>query len=263
MVDALGIRKTVFGLQVKYVIPRSIANNLRRAIQAVTHISSSEESSLHTSSSTLQPSQSSLIISTDPQSRLSTSQLSISSQLQQTHQSRTEDLQILTVENLREICRSYGAKTSGKKAALIGRILQMEEAVKQGLTVREELNSSIQPSQSIISVTPIRSHHASVTSPIDDDESLLHQLRREEFNRKHTGVDYYHTADGRYNLSIDDQSTFLTGTTQVNTSFFSPTLSRLQGTGVESRINIHESVMNSVDTSSVLGELPVFGLCFL
>ena len=243
----------------KYVIPRSITNNLRRAIQAVTHIASSEESSLHTSSSTLQPSQSSFTMSVDPQSRLSTSQLSIPPTLQQSRQSRTEELQKLTVEHLRELCRSYGAKTSGKKMDLISRILQMEEAVKQGLTVREELNSSIQPSQSILSPTPIRSRHISMPSAIDEDESLLHQLRREEFNRNHAGADYYHTPDGQYNLSVDDQSTFLTGTTQINASFFSPTLSRVQGTGIGSRSQLNESVLSSLETSSVLGELPILG----
>lgn len=246
----------------KYVIPRSIVNNLKRAIQAVTHIATSEESSLHTSSSTLQPSQSSLVVSTDTQSRLSTSQLSIPPTLQQSPQSRTEELQKLTVEHLRELCRSYGAKTSGKKADLISRILQMEGAVKQGLTVREELNSSIQPSKPLVSPTPILSRHVVVPSVVDEDESLLHQLRREEFNRIHTDEDYYHGPDGQYNLSVDDQSTYLTGTTQVNTTLFSPSISRVNGPGTGSRIQLDDSSVNALETSSVLGELPQFsGYC--
>ena len=58
---------------------------------------------------------------------------------------------------------------------------------------------------------------------------------------------------------MDDQSTFLTGTTQINASFFSPTLSRVQGTGIGSRSQLNESVLSSLETSSVLGELPILG----
>lgn len=69
-----------------------------------------------------------------------------------------------------------------------------------------------------------------------DEETLLHQLRREEFERNHEGEDYYRDKDGRYNLSLDDQSDFSDATNpnaNFNANFnestwMSPTQSRLQ-----------------------------------
>ena len=69
-----------------------------------------------------------------------------------------------------------------------------------------------------------------------DEETLLHQLRREEFERNHEGEDYYRDKDGRYNLSLDDQSDFSDATNlnaNLNANFnestwMSPTQSRLQ-----------------------------------
>ena len=65
-----------------------------------------------------------------------------------------------------------------------------------------------------------------------DEETLLHQLRREEFERNHEGEDYYRDKDGRYNLSLDDQSDFSDATNPNanpnESTWMSPTQSRLQ-----------------------------------
>ena len=111
---------------------------------------------------------------------------------------------------------------------MIERILAIEKAVREGLIMKEES----QIHSRVSSLTPIKkpsssSHPISsikkpsqFLAPQDDDESLLHQLRREEFEREHQGKDYYHDEQGQYNLSLDDQSTFST--------FVSPTFNYSQ-----------------------------------
>ena len=101
---------------------------------------------------------------------------------------------------------------------MIDRILAIEKAVREGLIMKEES----QIHSRLSSLTPIKKPSSSsrpissvkkpsqLLSPQDDDESLLHQLRREEFEREHQGKDYYHDEQGQYNLSLDDQSTFST-----------------------------------------------------
>lgn len=71
-----------------------------------------------------------------------------------------------------------------------------------------------------------RSHWAS-PSIIDDDESLLHQLRREEFQKQNRGKDYFFDPSGRYNISVDDVSTFLSSANGANSTVFSPSVSRV------------------------------------
>ena len=57
----LGIRKSVVGMNVKLLIPLSAINNLRRCLQVVFSITSSDESTLPTGSSQLASSSSSLL----------------------------------------------------------------------------------------------------------------------------------------------------------------------------------------------------------
>lgn len=107
----------------------------------------------------------------------------------------------------------------------------------------------------IIPLTPIKKPsieevHSTIID--DDDESLLHQLRREEFQRAKPNGDYYHNEQGQYNISLDDQTT-CEGTHSV---FLSPSVNRTQLSfqlpPPSSRLSVSHS------EASFLGDLPRF-----
>ena len=75
----LGIRKTVVGMNVKLIIPRSAISNLRRCVQAVYNITSSEDSSLPSGGSQL-PSSSSVTLNQQSSSILNQQSSSILNQ---------------------------------------------------------------------------------------------------------------------------------------------------------------------------------------
>ena len=291
----LGIRKTVVGMNVKLIIPRSAISNLRRCVQAVYNITSSEDSSLPSGGSQL-PSSSSVTLnqqsssilnqqsssilnqqsstlnqqsstlnqqssSTLNQSTLDTSQSRISSRFSTNNQtppvdpsSRSDELSRQTLPSLRAICKSYGVKVTGRKQELVDRILSIENALRQGFTTR---NASIAQTASV-AASPTRSFHASPVqsrvqlSTSDADESLLHQLHREQYQREHREGDFFHDAAGQYRVSIDDESTLMEAPAQasrVSMSFMMPPPA--------SRLSLlSEHSVNTSETSSLLGDLP-------
>ena len=298
----LGIRKTVVGMNVKLIIPRSAISNLRRCVQAVYNITSSEDSSLPSGGSQL-PSSSSVTLnqqsssilnqqsssilnqqsstlnqqsstlnqqsstlnqqssSTLNQSTLDTSQSRISSRFSTNNQtppvdpsSRSDELSRQTLPSLRAICKSYGVKVTGRKQELVDRILSIENAIRQGFTTR---NASIAQTASV-AASPTRSFHASPVqsrvqlSTSDADESLLHQLHREQYQREHREGDFFHDAAGQYRVSIDDESTLMEAPAQasrVSMSFMMPPPA--------SRLSLlSEHSVNTSETSSLLGDLP-------
>lgn len=106
----------------------------------------------------------------------------------------------------------------------------------------------------ILPLTPIKTPsieevHSTI---IDDDESLLHQLRREEFQRARPNGDYYHNEQGQYNISLDDQTTY----EATHSVFISPSINRTQLSfqvpPPSSRLSISHS------EASFLGDLPRF-----
>lgn len=130
----------MFGMRLKLVIPRCQIANLRRCIQAVSHISSDESS--------LQPS---LISSTNPSSLQEESTLTqsfIAANIKQFIEVRSAELSQLSVPALKELCRNYGVRTGGKsefmvlwigrKQEMIDRILSTERAFHDGLQVKED-----------------------------------------------------------------------------------------------------------------------------
>lgn len=291
----LGIRKTVVGMNVKLIIPRSAISNLRRCVQAVYNITSSEDSSLPSGGSQL-PSSSSVTLnqqsssilnqqsssilnqqsstlnqqsstlnqqssSTLNQSTLDTSQSRISSRFSTSNttppvdpSSRSDELSRQTLPSLRAICKSYGVKVTGRKQELVDRILSIENAIRQGFTTR---NASIAQTASV-AASPTRSFHASPVqsrvqlSTSDADESLLHQLHREQYQREHREGDFFHDAAGQYRVSIDDESTLMEAPAQasrVSMSFMMPPPA--------SRLSLlSEHSVNTSETSSLLGDLP-------
>ena len=298
----LGIRKTVVGMNVKLIIPRSAISNLRRCVQAVYNITSSEDSSLPSGGSQL-PSSSSVTLnrqsssilnqqsssilnqqtstlnqqsstlnqqsstlnqqssSTLNQSTLDTSQSRISSRFSTNNpapppdpSSRSDELSRQTLPSLRAICKSYGVKVTGRKQELVDRILSIENAIRQGFTTR---NASIAQTTSV-AASPTRSFHASPVqsrvqlSTSDADESLLHQLHREQYQREHREGDFFHDAAGQYRVSIDDESTLMEAPAQasrVSMSFMMPPPA--------SRLSLlSEHSVNTSETSSILGDLP-------
>ena len=299
----LGIRKTVVGMNVKLIIPRSAISNLRRCVQAVYNITSSEDSSLPSGGSQL-PSSSSVTLnqqsssilnqqsssilnqqsstlnqqsssilnqqsstlnqqssSTLNQSTLDTSQSRISSRFSTNNQtppvdpsSRSDELSRQTLPSLRAICKSYGVKVTGRKQELVDRILSIENAIRQGFTTR---NASIAQTASV-AASPTRSFHASPVqsrvqlSTSDADESLLHQLHREQYQREHREGDFFHDAAGQYRVRIDDESTLMEAPAQasrVSMSFMMPPPA--------SRLSLlSEHSVNTSETSSLLGDLP-------
>lgn len=291
----LGIRKTVVGMNVKLIIPRSAISNLRRCVQAVYNITSSEDSSLPSGGSQL-PSSSSVTLnqqsssilnqqsssilnqqsstlnqqsstlnqqssSTLNQSTLDTSQSRISSRFSTNNttppvdpSSRSDELSRQTLPSLRAICKSYGVKVTGRKQELVDRILSIENAIRQGFTTR---NASIAQTASV-AASPTRSFHASPVqsrvqlSTSDADESLLHQLHREQYQREHREGDFFHDAAGQYRVSIDDESTLMEAPAQasrVSMSFMMPPPA--------SRLSLlSEHSVNTSETSSLLGDLP-------
>ena len=292
----LGIRKTVVGMNVKLIIPRSAISNLRRCVQAVYNITSSEDSSLPSGGSQL-PSSSSVTLnqqsssilnqqsssilnqqsssilnqqsstlnqqssSTLNQSTLDTSQSRISSRFSTNNpapppdpSSRSDELSRQTLPSLRAICKSYGVKVTGRKQELVDRILSIENAIRQGFTTR---NASTAQTASV-AASPTRSFHASPVqsrvqlSTSDADESLLHQLQREQYQREHREGDFFHDAAGQYRVSIDDESTLMEApaqTSRVSMSFMMPPPA--------SRLSLlSEHSVNTSETSSLLGDLP-------
>ena len=120
----LGLRRTYFGIQVRLSIPHGHIANLRRCITTASRLTSSDESSrmqttLLNSSTTL---------TADPPSSLS--------------QSRFSELTELSYSSLRQLCKNYQLKTTGRKQELIDRIFSVENAVRQGLSIREERSIS-------------------------------------------------------------------------------------------------------------------------
>ena len=230
----LGLRRTYFGIQVRLSIPHGHIANLRRCITTASRLTSSDESSrmqttLLNSSTTL---------TADPPSSLS--------------QSRLSELTELSYSSLRQLCKNYQLKTTGRKQELIDRIFSVENAVRQGLSIREERSiSSYAPSTTPIPKVKSRDHRP--MESLSDDESLLHQLRREEFERNHQNQDYYHDANGHYNISLDDQSSFSDVPSLAATTFISPNLSRVNH-------SLHSPQKSVVDTSSFLGDLPRFSV---
>ena len=282
-------------MNVKLIIPRSAISNLRRCVQAVYNITSSEDSSLPSGGSQL-PSSSSVTLnqqsssilnqqsssilnqqsstlnqqsstlnqqssSTLNQSTLDTSQSRISSRFSTNNQtppvdpsSRSDELSRQTLPSLRAICKSYGVKVTGRKHELVDRILSIENAIRQGFTTR---NASIAQTASV-AASPTRSFHASPVqsrvqlSTSDADESLLHQLHREQYQREHREGDFFHDAAGQYRVSIDDESTLMEAPAQasrVSMSFMMPPPA--------SRLSLlSEHSVNTSETSSLLGDLP-------
>lgn len=253
----LGIRKSVVGMNVKLIIPRSAINNLRRCIQAVFNISSSDDSSLPIGNSQLQSSSSTLNQQSSSllnQSTLDTSHLSsrlsttLPPSLQSPPSSRADDLSRQTLPALRALCKSYGVRVTGRKQELIDRVLAVENAFKQGITTREEMNIH----HSLLS-TPVKSSPVTSrlqASSVYGEESLLHQLRREEFEREHKEGDFYHDSIGQYRLSLDDQSSFSLArqddTPSMSTGMPPPT----------SRLSLISETSGLSEHSSVLGALP-------
>ena len=252
----LGIRKSVVGMNVKLIIPRSAINNLRRCIHAVFNISSSDDSSLPigssqllSSSSTLNQQSSSLL----NQSTLDTSRLSsrlsttLPSSLQSPSSSRADDLSRQTLPALRALCKSYGVRVTGRKQELIDRILAVENAFKQGINTREELNIHHSLLSTPVKPSPVISR---LQASSVNEESLLHQLRREEFEREHKEGDFYHDSIGQYRLSLDDQSSFSFArhddTPSMSTGMPPPT----------SRLSLISETSGLSEHSSVLGALP-------
>ena len=134
---------------------------------------------------------------------------------------------------------------------MIDRILSVEQAVKAGLSQKEERQSQI----SLLSLTPIKPHHP--PSPdFSEEESLLHQLRREEYYRTHQGGDYYHDENGQYNLSLDDQSTF-NEPSELRTPVRSRISSSFQMPPPSARLSFTHSIQDSSE-ASFLGDLPHF-----
>lgn len=290
-------------MNVKLIIPRSAISNLRRCVQAVYNITSSEDSSLPSGGSQL-PSSSSVTLnqqsssilnqqsssilnqqsstlnqqsssilnqqsstlnqqssSTLNQSTLDTSQSRISSRFSTNNQtppvdpsSRSDELSRQTLPSLRAICKSYGVKVTGRKQELVDRILSIENAIRQGFTTR---NASTAQTASV-AASPTRSFHASPVqsrvqlSTSDADESLLHQLHREQYQREHREGDFFHDAAGQYRVSIDDESTLMEAPAQasrVSMSFMMPPPA--------SRLSLlSEHSVNTSETSSLLGDLP-------
>lgn len=289
-------------MNVKLIIPRSAISNLRRCVQAVYNITSSEDSllpsggsqlpssssfTLNQQSSSILNQQSSSILnqqsptlnqqssilnqqpsilnqqssSTLNQSTLDTSQLRISSRFSTNNpappvdpSSRSDELSRQTLPSLRAICKSYGVKVTGRKQELVDRILSIENAIRQGFTTR---NASTTQSTSVAAL-PTRSFHASPVqsrvqlSTSDADESLLHQLHREQYQREHREGDFFHDAAGQYRVSIDDESTLMEAPAQasrVSVSFMMPPPA--------SRLSLlSERSVNTSETSSLLGDLP-------
>ena len=283
-------------MNVKLIIPRSAISNLRRCVQAVYNITSSEDSSLPSGGSQL-PSSSSVTLnqqsssilnqqsssilnqqsssilnqqsstlnqhssSTLNQSTLDTSQSRISSRFSTNNpapppdpSSRSDELSRQTLPSLRAICKSYGVKVTGRKQELVDRILSIENAIRQGFTTR---NASTAQTASV-AASPTRSFHASPVqsrvqlSTSDADESLLHQLQREQYQREHREGDFFHDAAGQYRVSIDDESTLMEApaqTSRVSMSFMMPPPA--------SRLSLlSEHSVNTSETSSLLGDLP-------
>ena len=254
----LGISRIASGLQMKYSIPRSLLQRFRSALQAVSSITSTNSTS-QVSASVLG---SSVLPDQPPRtpiaSRLSTSRLSLSNMpapIQQSPTTRSDELQKYRLDQLRELCQQYGIKKSGKKQELITRIIQAEQAVKQGLTAREELSRFPPVSSRLSSLHGLpatrqngvvnnshlngngllsrrsRSHHDQ-DGDENNDESLLHQLRREDYERLHPGQAYYRNADGQYDISLDDTYSFDSGeNSRLNSAqvtVVSPSFSRVQ-----------------------------------
>ena len=294
----LGLRRAYFGMQVRLSIPRGHITNLRRCVAAASRLTSSEDTSRS-------------------QTSLNTSSVLLTETSSSLSQSRASELSELSYLSLRQLCKDYQIKSTGKKQELVARLVSLEQAVRSGLSVREE--RCIESRGSRASPRPLGIPSASVGSigspgspagramgarrgrggSESDEETLLHQLRREEFERNHEGEDYYRDKDGRYNLSLDDQSDFSDATNlnaNLNANFnestwMSPTQSRLQTPHKiinetpytphkiinETPYTPHKrvawsspgrSVLESphrslLDSSSFLGDLPRFGsLCF-
>lgn len=136
----LGIRKSGRGDERQADHPRSAINNLRRCLQVVFSITSSDESTLPTGSSQLASSSSSLLnrqsSSTLNQSTLESSHISsrLSTALQSPSSSRADELSRQTLPALRALCKSYGVRVTGRKQELVDRLLAVENAFKQGVT---------------------------------------------------------------------------------------------------------------------------------
>ena len=279
----LGLRRSYFGMQVRLSIPRGHITNLRRCVAAASRLTSSEDTSRS-------------------QTSLNTSSVLLTETSSSLSQSRASELSELSYLSLRQLCKDYQIKSTGKKQELVARLVSLEQAVRSGLSVREE--RCIESRGSRASPRPLGIPSASVGSigspgsPAgramgarrgrggsgSDEETLLHQLRREEFERNHEGEDYYRDKDGRYNLSLDDQSDFSDATNPNanpnESTWMSPTQSRLQTPHKmvnETPYTPHKrvawsspgrSVLESphrslLDSSSFLGDLPRFGsLCF-
>lgn len=136
---------------------------------------------------------------------------------------------------------------------MIDRILSVEQAVKEGLSQKEERQSHL----SILSLTPIKPRY-NQTADSSDDESLLHQLRREDYYRTHKGGDYYHDENGQYNISLDDQSTFNEPSSHslLSTPVRSRISSSFQMPPPSSRLSFTHIQDSSISETSFLGDLP-------
>ena len=230
----LGLRRSYFGMQVRLSIPRGHITNLRRCVAAASRLTSSEDTSRS-------------------QTSLNTSSVLLTETSSSLSQSRASELSELSYLSLRQLCKDYQIKSTGKKQELVARLVSLEQAVRSGLSVREERCIESRGSRASPRLLGIPSASVgSIGSPGfngsaagramgarrgrggsgSDEETLLHQLRREEFERNHEGEDYYRDKDGRYNLSLDDQSDFSDATNPNanpnESTWMSPTQSRLQ-----------------------------------
>ena len=115
----LGLRRSYFGMQVRLSIPRGHITNLRRCVAAASRLTSSEDTSR-------------------TQTTLNTSSLLLTETSSSLSQSRVSELSELSYLSLRQLCKDYQIKSTGKKQELIDRLVSLEQAVRSGLSVREE-----------------------------------------------------------------------------------------------------------------------------
>lgn len=103
----------------RLTIPRGHITNLRRCVAAASRLTSSEDISR-------------------TQTTLNTSSVLLTETSSSLNQSRVSELSELSYVSLRQLCKDYQVKSTGKKQELIDRLVSLEQAVRQGLSVREE-----------------------------------------------------------------------------------------------------------------------------
>ena len=130
---------------------------------------------------------------------------------------------------------------------MIERVISVETAFREGLQ-HKEMKQPPLPS-------PIKQRYSFDNSFMsesgeEEEESLLHQLRREEYDKNQ--LSFYHDENGQYNLSMDDSSSLA-----QSSMLFSPAIDRSYH-GIppppKSRLSLQRS---SLSDASYLGDLPI------